>query len=157
MGIHKDTIARVTKIADAVRRELQGFQVYKFTKEPELGIFNIKMFGIRIKCLQRVLGDDVDYRLIHVFEEDELDKNKLFLELASSGYLRWIRDRYSTHGFLALLMHDNRAEMLMKAAKARAKHEKKGEFRVKYIDSLLRRPLIEVYHEDPTLFDWILL
>ena len=157
MGTHKDTVDRITHITTIVRCELQGFQIYKFTKEPELGIFNIKMFGIRIKCIPRVLADDADYRIVNVVDEDAFNKDKFFLELASSGYLRWLRDRYSTHGFLTLLTNENRAEKLLKAAKAKAKDAKKGEFRVKYIDNLLRRPIIEVYQEDPTIFDWILL
>ena len=157
MGTHRETLERLNKLAHLIRIELQGYQIGKFTKEPELGIFDIPMFGIRIKCLHIPRDDDMDFRIISIPDESMFDKDELFLELASSGYLRWIRQKYSSHGFYIVLSHNQRGEKLLKAAKNKAKQNKKGEFRVKYLESLIRRPFIEVYQEDPSIFDWIML
>ena len=148
---------KLYRMSSIIRTELQGYQIGKFTKEPELSIFDIRMFGIRIKCTPAPREDDIDFRVLNYFDESRFDKDELFLELASSGYLRWIREKYSSHGYYILLSYDQRGEKLLKAAKARARVGKKGDFRVKFLDSLLKRPFIEVYQEDPTIFDWIVL
>lgn len=157
MSLHQATIERLTKLANIIRTELQGYQIGKFTKEPELGVFDIPMFGLRIKCIHTPVDGDLNFRVLNITDKSLFDKDELFLDLASSGYLRWIREKYSSHGYYVLLTHEKRGEKLLKAAKIRAKENKKGDFRVKYLDSLLRRPFIEVYQEDYTIFDWILL
>jgi hypothetical protein len=157
MGIQKATIERLTKLTNKIRTELQGYQIGKFTKEPEFGVIDLPIFGIRIKCIHTPRDDDHLFRVINITDEELFDKDELFLELASSGYLRWIRTKYSSHGYFVLLSHDKRGEKLLKAAKKRAKENKKGDFRIKYLDSLIKRPFIEVYQEDPSIFDWIML
>jgi hypothetical protein len=157
MSLQKATIERLTKLLDLIRIELQGYQIGKFTKEPEFGIIDIPMFGLRIKCIHTPVDGDLNFRILNITDEDLFDRDELFLELASSGYLRWIRTKYSSHGYFVLLTHKKRGEKLLKAAKIRAKENKKGDFRVKYLDSLIRRPFIEVYQEDLTIFDWIML
>lgn len=157
MGHQQELQEKLARLAQIIRTELQGYQIGKFTKEPELGVFDIRMFGIRIKCFPAPRDDDTDFRVLNYFDESRFDRDELFLELASSGYLRWIREKYSSHGYYILLSHNKRGEKLLKAAKARAKIGKKGDFRAKYVDSLLRRPFIETYQEDPTIFDWIVL
>lgn len=157
MSMQKATIERLEQSALIIRTELQGYQIGKFTKEPELGVFDIPMFGIRIKCVSNFRDDDANFRVIDIPDIDSFDRNKLFLELASSGYLRWIRTKYSSHGYFVLLSYEKRGEKLLKAAKLKAKENKTGDFRIKYLESLIRRPFIEVYQEDPTIFDWIML
>jgi hypothetical protein len=157
MGPQKDTIVRLTGLTNIIHRELQGYQIGKFTREPEVGVIDLPIFGIRFKCTQTIRDDDINFRVISVTDENLFNKDSLFLELASSGYLRYIREKYSSHGYFVLLSYEKRGEKLLKAAKKKAKENKKGDFRVKYIESLLRRPFIEVYQEDPTIFDWILL
>jgi hypothetical protein len=157
MSMHQATIERLTNLANTVRKELQGYQIGKFTKEPELGVFDIKMFGLRIKCIHTPVDGDLNFRVLNITDESLFDKDELFLELAASGYLRWIREKYSSHGYYVLLTHEKRGEKLLKEAKRRAIETKKGDFRIKYLESLLRRPFIEVYQEDLTIFDWIIL
>lgn len=153
----KEDRVALERLSILIRTELQGFQIFKYTKETLPGVFTIKMFGIRIKCVDNAMADDQDYRVLYIPDEEHLNRDKLFLELASSGYIFWLRTRYSTHGFLGLLTYDQRGEKLLRAAKALAREEKKGEFRIRYLDNLLRRPLIEIYQEDPAIFDWIML
>jgi len=157
MGTHRETLERLERLSQKIRLELQGYQIGKFTKEPELGIFDIPMFGIRIKCVHVPRDDDLNFRILSIPDESLFDRDELFLELASSGYLKWMRQKYSSHGFYIVLSYDQRGEKLLKAARNKAKQNKKGDFRVKYLESLMRRPFIEVYQEDPSVFDWIML
>lgn len=157
MGTHRETLERLERLSQKIRLELQGYQIGKFTKEPELGIFDIPMFGIRIKCVHIPRDDDSNFRILSIPDESLFDRDELFLELASSGYLKWMRQKYSSHGFYIVLSYDQRGEKLLKAARDKAKQNKKGDFRVKYLESLMRRPFIEVYQEDPSVFDWIML
>jgi hypothetical protein len=157
MGIYKVTVDRIAHLVQLIKTELQGYQIGKFAKEPEVGVVDLPMFGIRFKCTHTAYPDDSKFRVISVTVDEELNKDELFLELVASGYLKWIRSRYSSHGYFTLLSYDKRGEKILKAAKVRAKENKKGEFRLAYLNNLLKRPFIEVYQEDPTVFDWILL
>ena len=157
MTIHKSTQERIANLMFVVNRELQGYQVGKFSKEPVFGVIDLPMFGLRFKFIPQVTPDDDKYRILNIATEEDFDTDEIFLELVSSGYLFWLRNQRSTHGYLTILSHRNRWKLILDAAKKRAIQYKKGDFRVKFITQLSRESFMEIYHRDPTIFDWILL
>jgi hypothetical protein len=140
-----------------VKHELQGYQVGRFSKEPVFGVIDLPMFGLRFKLIPQVTPDDDKFRVITITAEEDFDTDELFLELVSSGYLFWLRNQRSTHGYLNILSHRNRWKLILDAAKKRALQTKKGEFRTQYLNQLSRENFMDLYHRDPTVFDWMLL
>jgi hypothetical protein len=155
--MHKTTIERITSLTTMVKRELQGYQVGRFSKEPEFGILDLPMFGLRFKFVPHPHPDDDKFRLIIITSPEDFNEDELFLELVSAGYLYWLRQQRSTFGYMNILAHRNRWKLVIDTARKRAIQNKKGEFRVKYLTQLSKEPFMDIYHRDPTVFDWMLL
>ena len=150
------TRERLGELIKALRHELSGFQLGKAVVEPVFGVVDVRLFGVRFKCVENALQDDDSYRLVHIIKLEDIKSDDIFLVLAEAGYLRWLREQISTHVFFRMLNYRNRWELLVAAALARVIEQKKGDYLRKIIEEIRDKPLMQIYHRDPTVFDWIL-
>lgn len=146
----------ITELVNVVKYELSGFQVSRFCKETEYGSLDLPIFGIRFKFLPGIQLSDDSFRIIKIESEEEFDKEDLFLELVSSGYLFWLRNQAQSFNITNILSYNQRWVLILKAARARAIENHKGKFFIDYIDKLLWTPFSQL-SQHVEIFDWILL
>lgn len=154
---NQKTLERVKNLEGLIMRELQGFQLASYTEIPETGIINLPIFGLRFKFIDTPQTDDDFYQLIHIPNEDFFDPDKLFIILCTKGYMHWIRQQMGTHAFMMVLSYKDRWRLLVEAAIEKAYEDKKGEYLISYFESFFDRPFETIYHEDPSVFDWMVV
>lgn len=155
MITNKQTYARVERLTIKLKNELQGFHISKFARELEVGVLDVPAFGIRFKMIDGPHPDDDTFQVIYIPNDDHIDSDKFFLILASKGYIHWLRQKTDSHTLFRVLDYKERWKKLIEAGIEKAKEDKKGEYILSYYSSFLRRSLMEVYHTDPSIFDWL--
>lgn len=151
----KVTQERVERLVKAVRQELAAFQLGQFITEPEFGIVDLSEFGLRFKFTTTICEDDDHHRCIPIVKEDDINTEKFFLLLAEAGYLRWLRQQISTNAYLRILSYSDRWKSILNKALEKAVEQKKGKYLIRLIKDLQHRPFMQIYHEDPEIFDWL--
>ena len=153
---NKLTRERLEVLITKIRYELSGFQVGIFISEPAFGVVDVSYFGLRFKLVDHpVEGDDL-HTIFFIVKEEDIKSDSIFLALASSGYLKWLREQISTHAFLKILTFHDRWRMIIEQANKQIKEQKKGLYLLNIAKELQDQPLMQIYHEDPTVFDWLL-
>lgn len=157
MSYNQATYARIEKLTLRLKHELQGFLLAPHIKEPEVGFVDVPLFGIRFKLLPSPDPDEKPFKVIELGSVKDLDPEKIFLELVSRGYLVWLRQKTkNSHFYYTILEHKERWRKILEVAHKKAKELKQGEFRRMYIEHLMAQPLQQTFHQDPTVFDWII-
>lgn len=153
---NKVTRERLERLVKAIRQELVAFQISRFITEPIFGVVDVPLFGLRFKVIENALQDDSNYQVVHIVKGEDVDSDNIFLLLAGSGYLEWLREQISTMAYFKILSYNNRWELILRSARTRLLEQKKGQYLLSRIEGLQDKPLMQIYHEDPTVFDWIL-
>lgn len=151
----KVTQERIERLVKSVRQELAAFQLSRFITEREFGIVDLDLFGLRFKFTTTTHQDDDHYRCVHIVKEDDINTEKFFMLLAEAGYLRWLRQQISTNSYLKILAYSDRWKAILAKALEKAIEQKKGKYLVGLIKDLQSKPFMQVYHEDPEIFDWL--
>lgn len=152
----KITRQRLEGLIKAVRHELSAFQLGMFTKEPIFGVVDVPLFGLRFKFITNPVDRDADYTIINIVKEEDVNTEQILLALASNGYLRWLRMQISTHAYLKILTKKDRWKLIIETALEKAKADKRGDYLTNIVKDLKSKPLMQIYHEDPEVFDWLL-
>lgn len=152
----KVTRHRLEGLIKAVRQELSAFQLGRHMTEPTFGVVDVPLFGLRFKFTTAAVQDDGNYRVVPIAKIEDVDSEKIFLALASAGYLRWLRQQISTHAYLKVLSYRDRWRLVLETALEKAKEDKKGAYLSYMIRDMQDKPFMQLYHEDPEIFDWIL-
>jgi hypothetical protein len=157
MSYKQATYDRIEKLTLKLKQEIQGFLLAPYIKEPEVGFVDITLFGIRFKLLPSPDPDEKPYKVIELMHERALDPERIFLELVSRGYLVWLRQKTkNSHFYYTILEHKDRWRTILEVARKKAREQKQGEFRISYIEHLLTQPFQQTFHQDPTIWDWII-
>ena len=114
------------------------------------------MFGLRFKFVTNTIEDDDAYNVINIVKIEDVDSEKIFLALASSGYLRWLRQQISSHAYLKILAYKERWRLVLDTALEKTIEQKKGQYLTYMLKDMLDKPFMQIYHEDPEIFDWLL-
>ena len=152
----KITRERLEALIKQTRHELSAFQISVYISEPAFGIVDVDMFGLRFKFVSNPVEDDDRYQLIMITKDEDINSDAIFLALASNGYLRWLREQISSHAYLKILTHQNRWKLILDNALIKMKEQKKGRYLIEGIKMMLEKPFMQIYHEDPEVFDWLL-
>lgn len=153
---NKKTLERVENLERVLITTLQSFQIARYSTIPELGVVDLPIFGLRFKIYNDGPREHDDkYQIIHIPTEEFIVDDKLFIILCTKGYIHWLRDKLGTHAFMAVLSQKDRWISLVEAAIEKSREEKKGEYLTRYFESFLERPFLDIYHEDPSVFDWM--
>jgi hypothetical protein len=155
MQARKKALKEIEDTTLAIKHVLGHFQLHKLLKFPERGVIDIPAFNIRLKY-KFVSSREDGVRVFEFSTLEEFDEEDLFFLLAEQGYIHWLRHATSSHLCFKVLNHKERWATLIQEAKNRAREQGRGNYRVRYLDSLLRRPLTDIFNTDPTTFDWIL-
>jgi hypothetical protein len=157
MSYNQATYDRIEKLTLKLKQELQGFLLAPYIQEPEVGFVDVTLFGIRFKLLPAPDPDEKQYKTIEILHENALDPEKIFIELCTRGYLVWLRQKTkNSHFYYTILQHKDRWKSILELAKKRAREQKQGQFRTEYINHLLSQPFQQIFHQDPTVLDWII-
>ena len=153
---NKLTRERLETLITKTRYELSGFQLGNFISEPVFGAVDIPLFGLRFKFIDHGVENDDLYTIFYVVKEDDINSDEIFLALTANGYLKWLREQISTHALLKILTHQNRWIKIVDRAILKIKEQKKGLYLLDLARDLRDKPLMQIYHADPTIFDWLL-
>jgi hypothetical protein len=157
MITNKQTQKRVNDLVHHTKHTLQAFQIGRFIKQPDEVVIDLPIFAIRFKFLVKPLQDDHLWTVLQINEEPDIDSDELFVLLCQKGYLHWLRHKLTNSNSLFLILgRQNRWELLVDRAIQNAKENKRGEYLIDYLEQMKRKPLLQVYHEDPFCFDWIM-
>jgi hypothetical protein len=135
---------------------LSGFQLSRYTKNPTYGVLDVPLFGLRFKVVDHLIEGDSDYQVIHVVKSGDLDPDTLLIRLAEQGYLHWLRTQISSHAFFKIMMVRERWTKVVDRAIQLAVLQKKGTYLLNIAKSLKGKSLMEIYHYQPDIFDWII-
>jgi hypothetical protein len=135
---------------------LSGFQLSQYTRTPTYGVLDVPLFGLRFKVIDHIVEGDSDYQVIHVVKEQDISSDIILLRLAEQGYLHWLRTQISSHAFFKILSSQNRWELLVKRAIELILLQKKGTYLLNIAKNLKGKSLLEIYHHQPDVFDWLL-
>ena len=149
------TRKRLEGLIKAVRQELAAFQLGRHMTEPTFGVVDVPIFGLRFKFTTPIVEDDDIYRIIPIVKVEDIDSEKIFLALASAGYLRWLRQQMSTNAYIKVLSYKDRWKLILDTALEKVKEDKKGLYLHYMIRDMIDKPFMQIYHEDPEIFDWV--
>jgi hypothetical protein len=153
---NKLTRERLETLITKIRYELSGFQLGPFISEPTFGVVDVSLFGLRYKLVDHPVEKDDLHTIFFIVKEEDIKSDDIFLALVSSGYLKWLREQISTHAFLKILTFRDRWSIIVEHAIKQIKEQKKGLYLLNTAKDLQDKPLLQIYHEDPTVFDWLL-
>jgi len=155
--INKQHNERVANLVIALKQELQGFKISRFTREIEFGIIDLPMFAMRFKFKIKPFTDDHTRTVINIAEEGDIDADSLFIQLCERGYLHWLRRKLGdTSAFLHILSTRKRWQLIIDAAIEKEIEKKRGQYMLDFLRDLARKDINEIYHDDPSVFEWIL-
>jgi hypothetical protein len=153
---NKLTRDRLESLIKQVRQELAAFQIGPFVTEPLFGVVDVDMFGLRFKFITNSVQNDDRYLIIPIAKDEDVDSDTIFLALASSGYLRWLREQISSNAYLKILSYRDRWKLILDTALPKMIEQKKGKYMIQRVKDLKEMPFMRIYHEDPEVFDWLL-
>jgi hypothetical protein len=153
---NKLTRERLESLIKQVRQELAAFQISPYISEPLFGVVDVDMFGLRFKFITNPVQNDDRYIIIPIAKDEDVNSDTIFLALASNGYLRWLREQISSNAYLKILSSRDRWKLILDTALSKMIEQKKGRYLVDRVRDLQERPFMQIYHEDPEVFDWLL-
>jgi hypothetical protein len=155
--MNKVTTERLLAIYNELMTELAGFQLASFIEDVEIDKIDLPMFGLRFKLTEVSKPFDADFDIILLPNTDAVDREELFMLLASKGYIHWLRNRTSSDVLFRILEYKERWRTILEQAIKNAAEEHKGEYMISLYQEMLNAPaLLTIYNHDNTLFDWIL-
>jgi hypothetical protein len=155
--MNKVTTERLLAIYNELMTELAGFQLASFIEDAEIDKIDLPMFGLRFKLTEVSKPFDADFDIILLPNTDAVDREELFMLLASKGYIHWLRNRTSSDVLFRILEYKERWRTILEQAIKNAADEHKGEYMISLYQEMLNAPaLLTIYNHDNTLFDWIL-
>lgn len=147
---------RLEELIKHVRQELAAFQVGPYVTEPIFGVVDVAAFGLRFKFVTNIVQEDDRYQVIMIAKDEDIKSEAIFLALAANGYLRWLREQLSSHAYLKVLAYRERWKLILDTALQKMIEQKKGRYLIEKIKEMQDKPFMQIYHEDPEVFDWLL-
>jgi len=149
---------QVNKLALQLKHELQGFLLAPLISMPSVGFVDIPLFGLRFRLSNVEPPDTESYKVLEITSVEKLDAEALFVELASRGYMGWLRHRTKdSHIYYTILQHKDRWKRLLEFALEKALAEGQSPYRINHLKELLAQPFQQIFHHDPTIFDWLVV
>jgi hypothetical protein len=152
----KITRDRLEELIKHVRQELVAFQLGMYIAEPIFGVVDVDAFGLRFKFVTNAVENDDKFHTIMIAKDEDIDAEQIFLALASNGYLRWLREQISSNAYLKILAYRERWKLILDTALQKVIEQKKGRYLIEKIKDMRDKPFMQIYHEDPEVFDWLL-
>lgn len=152
----KLTRERMEQLIKSTRQELVAFQLGRHITEPIFGVVDVPLFGLRFKFIATAVQDDGEYNVTYIVKSEDINSESIFLLLAANGYLRWLRQQLSTNVYLKILARRERWKLILDKALEKAVENKRGLYLQYLIRDMQEKPILQIYHEDPEVFDWIL-
>lgn len=155
--MNKSTLQRIENTLAALMTELVGFQLSDHLERTEPEVVDLRLFGLRFKLTEIAKPQDDEFELVLLPNEQAINREELFLLLASKGYIHWLRNRTASGVLFRILEHQDRWRRILELAIQEAQDRKKGEYIVGLYQEMLDAPsLLAIYNHDDTLFDWVL-
>jgi hypothetical protein len=151
MITNRKTLERVELLTADVKDLLLMMGLGGLIQIKTAGQIDVPFFGVRIRFVENRLPDDDRYEILLIPNHDHLDVDDLFMRFAKHGYVRWLREHSASHKLYRFLEYRERWKLILQNNLEKVR----GEYLKTTYKSLLDMPYQHVFHEDPTIFDWV--